>query len=152
MLELIEGLEARDIYMAVTRLEMRYNTKVIQLFSDSGTQLAPALLGKKRSAFQHKLGRLWAVTNNVPYSQFRNGVERKVSLLKRIMKQVISGMPGPNRVLVPRDLLTTAILTATSIVNNTPYQEVVGSSRLLAPADFIAPWRAAPPSVKDLPP
>ena len=73
-------------------------------------------------------------------------------MLKKVMKQVMSGMPGPNRASVPRDLLTTAILMATSIVNNTPYQEVVGSNRLLAPADFIAPWRAAPPSVKDLPP
>ena len=101
--------------------------------------------------FQLKLGRLWAVTNNVPYSQFRNLVERKVSLLKKVMKQVISGMPGPNKALVSRDLLHTAILMATSTVNNTPYQEVVGSNRLLAPADFIAPWRTTPPSVKDLP-
>ena len=59
-IELIEGLEARYIYLAVTWLEMQYNTKVIQLFSDIGTQLSPTILGVKKSVFQQKLGRLWA--------------------------------------------------------------------------------------------
>ena len=91
------------------------------------------------------------MTNNTPYSQFRNVVERKVSMLKKIMKQVICRMPGPTRVSIPRDLLATACLAATSMVNNIPYQQVVGNSRLLAPIDFFNPWKVAAPSTRELP-
>ena len=65
-IELMEGLDAKDVYLALTRLELRYVTKVIQIFSDSGTQLSPSLLGEKKNAFQQKLGKLWAVNNNTP--------------------------------------------------------------------------------------
>ena len=71
-------------------------------------------------------------------------------MLKKIMKQVVSGMPGPNRVSIPRDLLATAILTATRMMNNIPYRQVVGNTKLLAPSDFITPWHTSPPSVRDL--
>ena len=37
------------------------------------------------------------------------------------------------------------------MVNDIPYQQVVGNARLLAPADFINPWRTSPPSVRELP-
>ena len=60
-------------------------------------------------------------------------------------------MPGPTRVSIYRDLLATACLTATSMVNNIPYQQVVGNSRLLALIDFINPWKVAAPSTRELP-
>ena len=59
-------------------------------------------------------GRLWAVANNTPYSQFRNLAERKISMLKKIIKQVFSGLPGPQRVCVDKDILAAAILRASS--------------------------------------
>ena len=43
----MEGLEAKDVYLALTRLELRYGIKIIQIFNDSGTQL---------SAITHTLG------------------------------------------------------------------------------------------------
>ena len=67
------------------------------------------------------------------------------------MKQVICGMPGPTRVSISRDLLATACLTSTSMVNNIPYQQVVGNSRLLAPIDVINSWKVAAPSTRELP-
>ena len=66
-IELLEGLEAKDVYLALTRLELRFGTKIIQMFSDSGTQLSPSLLGEKKGVFQQKLEKLWAVSNNTPY-------------------------------------------------------------------------------------
>ena len=67
---------------------------------------------------------LWAVTNNIPYSQFRNVAERKVSMLKRTMKQLPSGLPGPQWVCVDRDILVAAMLRATNTVNNIPYLDL----------------------------
>ena len=103
-MELLEGMEARDVYLALSRLETRFNIHIIQIYSDSGTQLAAAILGEKKSFYQERLGRLWAVTNNTPYSQFRNVAERKISMLKKIMKQVLSGLQtlSPPRGLTSR--------------------------------------------------
>ena len=61
------------------------------------------------------------MTNNTPYSQFRNVAERKISMLKKIMKQVLFGLPGPQRVCVERDILAATMLRASSAVNNIPY-------------------------------
>ena len=46
-IELMEGLEAKDVYLALTRLELRFGIKIVQIFSDSGTQLSPSLLGEE---------------------------------------------------------------------------------------------------------
>ena len=43
-MELLEGIEARNIYIALSRLETRFNIHIIQIYSDSGTQLAAAIL------------------------------------------------------------------------------------------------------------
>ena len=37
------------------------------------------------------------------------------------------------------------------MMNNTPYLESGPNSLLLAPADFLAPWRGAQPEVQSLP-
>ena len=67
------------------------------------------------------------------------------------MKQILSGLPGPQRVCVDRDILAAAMLRATSAVNNIPYLELGANTRLLAPADFISPWRTDQPGVRAIP-
>ena len=104
---------------------------MVQIFSDSGTKLAPSLLGEKRHLYQERLARLWALTNNTPYSQFLNVAERK------IMKQVISGLPGPQRVPINRDILAAVMLAPTNTVNNIPSLSLEGNVRLLAPGDSL---------------
>ena len=99
-MELLEGMEARDIYLALSRLETWFNIHIIQIYSDSRT----AILGEKKSFYQERLGRLWVITNNTPYSQYRNMAERKISMLRKITKQILSGLPGPQRVCVDRHL------------------------------------------------
>ena len=79
----------------LTRLETSFNNH-----TNLWIQLAAAIIGERRNFYQERLAMLWAVTNNIPYSQFRNVAERKVSMLKRTMKQLPSGLPGPQRVCV----------------------------------------------------
>ena len=47
--EIMEGMEAKDVYLSILRLQYRFNTRVLQLFSDGGSQLNAKLLGKKRN-------------------------------------------------------------------------------------------------------
>ena len=60
-------------------------------------------------------------------------------------------MPGPQLEAVDRSVLETTISAAVSMMNNTPYLESGPNSLLLAPADFLTPWRGAQPEVQDLP-
>ena len=50
-----------------------------------------------------------------------------------------------------RDILAAALLRASSAVNNIPYLELGENTRLLAPADFITPWRTDQPGVRPIP-
>ena len=77
--------------------------------------------------------------------------ERKISMLKKIMKQILSGLPVPQRVCVDRDIFAAAMLRASSAVNNIPYLELGENTRLLAPAHFITPWRSDQPGVRPIP-
>ena len=72
-------------------------------------------------------------------------------MLKRTMKQLPSGLPGPQRVCVDRGILAAAMLRATNTVNKIPYLELGENTRLLAPADFITPWRNDQPKVRAIP-
>ena len=47
--ETMEGMEAKDVYLSILRLQYRYNTNVLQLFSDGGSQLNAKLLGKRET-------------------------------------------------------------------------------------------------------
>ena len=38
--ELIQGLEAKDVYLALLRIQYRYNSRIHQIFADKGSQLA----------------------------------------------------------------------------------------------------------------
>ena len=149
--ELMTGMEARNVFLSILRLQYKYNTVVSQLFSDGGSQLAAKLLGQKRHFYQKSLKKLWGVHNNTAYSQFRNIAERKISIVKRLIKEGIFGLPGPQQESVDRSMLETAILGATNMVNNIPYQDVGPNSTLLCPADFLTPWRGMEPEVHCLP-
>ena len=63
--EIMGGLEARDVYLALLRLQYRYNVRVTQLFSDHGSQISANLLGKKKDFYVKTLRGLWSVHNNV---------------------------------------------------------------------------------------
>ena len=73
--ELMASLEAKEVYLALNRLQYKYNTKIKQVYSDGGTQLTCSLLGKKINLYQKKLKSLWGIYNNLPYCQFRNVCE-----------------------------------------------------------------------------
>ena len=62
--EIINSLEAKEVYLALLKVEYRY--------AASGKQLAFKLLGKQTDFYQQKLAALWGVYNNPPYSQYRN--------------------------------------------------------------------------------
>ena len=149
--ELMAGLEARDIYLSILRLQYKYNTVVTQIFSDGGSNLKAKLLGAKKSFYQEKVDSLWGVFNNTPYSQHRNVVERKVSIIKRMIKEGAFGMPGQQAEEIDRSMLETTIMAAVNMVNNIPYMECGPNQHLLGPADFITPWRNTQPEVQDLP-
>ena len=109
------------------------------------------LLGKKRNYYQDQLDQLWGIHNNIPYSQHRNLVERKISNLKRLIREGIFGTPGPQSEAIDRSILDTTIAAATNMMNNTPYLESGPNNLLLAPADFLTPWRGTQPEVQRLP-
>jgi hypothetical protein len=85
------------------------------------------------------LRKLWAIFNNLGYSQFRNIAERKISMLKRLVKQGIFGLSGPQQETVDRSVLETAIQGAVSMINNVPYTTTGVNQSLLCPRDFLTP-------------
>jgi hypothetical protein len=154
-IEIIQGLESRDIYLALLRIQYRYNTRIYQIFSDKGSQLAGSILGEKRSFYQRSLRKLWGVWNNTAHGQFRNIAEMKIKVLKRMIRQGIFGLPGPQQEAVDRTLVETAIQGAINMVNNTPFSPFGINQTLLCPADLVNPWRVAgvhgPPKVQEIP-
>ena len=69
---------------------------IVQIMSDGGSQLQHHLLGDKKDFYQNKLGAMWGIFNNLPYSQHRNACERKVQSAKRLIKQALGGGAGTN--------------------------------------------------------
>ena len=136
--ELMTSLEAKEVYLALNRLQYRYNTKVKQVYSDWGTQLTCSLLGKKSNFYQHKLGSLLGIYNNLPYCQFRNVCERKVAMAKRMVRQMLFGLPGPQKTAVQWSQLITSLAAAASMLNNMPYLDE-SNRLLLAPSNFLTP-------------
>jgi 2'-5' RNA ligase len=122
-----------------------------QIFSDHGSQISAMLLGRKCDFYTRKLRGLWAVYNNRGHSQWKNVCERRVSLIKKLIKQGSFGVPGPQTKSIERMQLETAMSAAASMVNNTPYLSEE-NSLLLAPSDSLTPWKGGNPSVQELPP
>ena len=77
-------------------------------------------------------------------------MERRVSIIKKIIKQGFFGMPGPQTDPIDRTLLETALARAVSMVNNTPFLNS-SNALLLSPADTVTPCGGCP-SVQELPP
>ena len=78
-------------------------------------------------------------------------MERKISNLKRLIREGIFGIPGPQVEAIDRSILDTSVAAATNMMNNTPYLESGPNNLLLAPADFLTPWRGTQPEVQRLP-
>ena len=72
-------------------------------------------------------------------------------MVKRLIKVGIFGIPGPQQESVDKSILETAILGATNMVSNVPYQDVGPNSTLLCPADVLTPWKGMEPEVQCLP-
>ena len=60
-------------------------------------------------------------------------------------------MPGPQKDPLEWNQLETVLAAASSMLNHTPYLDDA-NELLLAPCDFITPWRGSAPSVQELPP
>ena len=105
---------------------------MVQIFSDKGSQIAAALLGRKSNFYVKTLCGLWSVYNNAGYSQWKNLVEQRVSNITKLMKQEIFRMLGPQTDSVDRTLLETAMAGATTMVNNTPILAVIQHLALVA--------------------
>ena len=95
--EILNQLEAKDVFLALSRIEFRNSVSIVQIMSDGGSQLQHHLLGDKKDFYQNKLGAMWGIFNNLPYSQHRNACERKVQSAKRLIKQALGGGAGTNR-------------------------------------------------------
>jgi hypothetical protein len=108
-------------------------------------------LGKTRNYYQKSIKRLWGVHNNLGYSQFRNIAKRKISTLRRLIRQGIFGIPGPQQDAVDRSILETAVQGATNMMHNTPYTKIGLNSTLMCPGDIMTPWKNQSPGVQDLP-
>ena len=53
--EIINPLEAKEVYLALLRIEYRYATKITQIFSDGRKQLAFKLLGSQKNFYQQRV-------------------------------------------------------------------------------------------------
>ena len=144
--EILKTLEAKEVFLALCRLEWRHGTQIYQIFSDAGSQLTSQILGKSTDFYQQKLGERWGVFNNEVGCQFRNLCERKVQSAKRAVKQALSGRPGVVRESPPLSYLETILSIVANTVNRVPYM-IPANTRLLCPLDTLAPWQ-----VREIPP
>ena len=94
-MEILQSLEATEVYLALSRIEFKHGTKLIQVFSDLGTQLNAKLLGEKSSCYSKERSYFLKIFNNTAYSQFRNFCERKVQMAKKIFKNALQGNMKP---------------------------------------------------------
>ena len=138
------------MYLALSRVEFRYNVQIVQIMSDHGSQLRPHLLGECKEYYQKRLGARWGVFNNLAYSQHRNMCERKVQSAKRVIKQALCGVPGPVHAPMTWSMLDTVLVMCANMTNRCPYLHE-DNTELLCPADLISPWNASEPTVRELP-
>merc|ERR1712030_163379 len=122
------------------RVELRYATKITQVFSDGGRQLGFKLLGKKTDFYQQKLAELWGVYNNPPYSQYRNYAERHVQSVKRIIKQFAQGKPGVQEEPIERSQLETILIMSALALNNTPYLSEENTHLMALMIKIVSSW------------
>jgi hypothetical protein len=119
--EILNMLEAKDVFLALSRVEFRFSVSIVQILSDKGSQLQHHLLGDQKNFYARKLGAKWGVFNNLPYSQHRNQCERKVQSAKKLIRQALCGAPGPMEGLLNWSMLETILCMSANMVNNCPY-------------------------------
>ena len=148
--ELLNRLEAKDVFLALSRVEFRFNTRITQVLSDKGSQLKHHLLGDRKEFYQNKLTQMWGIFNNVPYSKHRNFCERKVQDAKKLIKQVLNGLPGPIKEPSTLSFLETVLCMAANAVNTNPYASDQ-NIHLLCPADLLSPWNCKEIQIRSIP-
>ena len=148
--EILNQLEAKDVFLALSRVEFRFNTRIVQILSDKGSQLKHHLLGEKKEYYQNKLAEMWGVFNNQAFSQHRNFCERKVQDAKKLIRQVLNGLPGPIKEPSALSFLETVLCMAANSVNTCPYMEGL-NTHLLCPADLLSPWNAKEIQIRHIP-
>ena len=66
----------------------------MQAYTDKGSQLGK-MLGNKNNYWSERLAGTMKIFNNLAMAQYRNICERKVKIMKRLLKMGIMGNPGP---------------------------------------------------------
>ena len=69
---------------------------------------------------------------------------------KRMVRQMLFGLPGPQKTAVQWSQLITSLAAAASMLNNMPYLDE-SNRLLLAPRDFLTPWKHGSPLVQEIP-
>ena len=71
-------------------------------------------------------------------------------MAKIIVRQALFGLPGPQKDPVEWSQLETSLVSTANMLNNMPYLD--GDNKLLlAPSDFITPWKSGAPTVQEIP-
>ena len=148
--EVLRTMEAKEVFLALKRVEWRVGTQIGQIFTDLGSQLSDHLLGKKVDFYQQSLSDMWGVMNNQVNCQYKNLCERKVRTIKKLVKQSLAGKPGTIRVVHELSHVETVLTMVAHMANRVPYgAEGVGVE--LCPMDTLAPWQTREITVQQLP-
>ena len=84
-MESMQGAKAENVLLRLQRLQFRFGTQIVQAYTDKGSQLGQ-MLGKKNEFWSVKLSGIIKIFNYASLAQFRNVCERKVKMLKRLLK------------------------------------------------------------------
>ena len=71
-------------------------------------------------------------------------------MAKRMVRQVLFGLPGPQQSPIESSQLETRLAAAASMLNAMTYLDE-NNRLLLSPSDFITPWKFGSPSVQETP-
>lgn len=108
------------------------------------------MLGKKNEFWSVKLSGMIKIFNNAALAQFRNVSERKVKMLKQLLKMGIIRKLGPQTKGVRIEIYQTIFEQTVHALNTTPYL-MQGNFRVLTSGLFINPWLTSKVSVRELP-
>ena len=147
-MESMQGCKAENVFLALQRLQFRFASQIVQAYTDKGSQLGK-MLGNKSNYWSERLAGTMKIFNNLAMAQYRNICERKVKILKRLLKMGIMGNPGPQTSSVRLEVYLTVLEQAAHAINTTPYL-AQGNYGLLTPAHFINPWITSQVMVREL--
>ena len=145
----MQGCKVENVFLALQRLQFRFASQIVQAYTNKGAQLGK-MLGNKSDYWSERLAGIMKIFNNLAMAQYRNICERKVKILKRLLKMGIMGNPGPQTSNVRLEVYLTVLEQAAHAINTTSYL-AQGSYGLLTPAHFINPWITSQVMVRELP-